>query len=137
MSADVSDITDQIDDLTADSAEEKDSSEVLADRLRLLLPGNTYWKVSSVIPPMLEKIAESIGAEIAGLDDLPKLYKAVWSTPERVWMVSFHRCVCDDHAEPVWNVEICQIGDDTKVAQHGMTANEFITLLHAVKAIRN
>lgn len=127
---DDAELLNQIDQVVRPGADvEPDSLEA---RLRLLLPGHTYFQRDEQdVPPIISQLADRLGARIAGSVSagVSTVVKAVWSTPTGVWMVKGH--THGEHATYHFMVD----GPDTEVARDGLTVDQVVDLMQAVGAI--
>lgn len=132
------------DDLTADLTNGAGIDDPLEARLRLLVPGNTFWRhrrppaeeIKQFAQEVGEQLAEQMGGQLAATQilgdiDLPAKIAAIWTSPDAVWMLAFRRC---GDEVPLYHVSIS--GPDTKVSRKDITVDSAVDLLASVGAIK-
>ncbi len=140
MSTDTEDLTDRIAELTdthdddAGNGNGDPDPNSLEGRLRLQLPGHTYWQTRKLIPGPLAQLLERIGADVEDIvGDAPQACTAMWSTPTRVWSVAFH----PGEADGRYDVGVKTFGGDdpVNVVRRDATADVVFDLLRTVGAL--
>lgn len=101
-------------------------------RLRLQLPGHTYFRAGPAVPQtVLDQIPDGarLVAQVDGAPiDVPTRLQAVWSTRQGVWHVLV------DEA-PAGGYHLAVEGPRTELARNRITADDVINILTVVGAI--
>jgi len=109
---------------------EKDPMEA---RLRLLLPGHTWWSTTQNLPDGLRQIADALGAEVPE-DVAPRSHKALFSHPDGLWAVDFMRHdACSNYY-----VKVQELGardNGTKVVQKDISVDNTVYLLQMLGVV--
>lgn len=125
---------DQDDVLGRIDAATSSSSDIPADsleaKLRLVLPGHTFYKKESGIPAPVQRLLDSIGGELLGASKTNELLAAVWTVPTGVWLVKAQEC---SKAEGRYHIIID--GPDTDLDRDDLSPQQVLDLLAAVGAI--
>ncbi len=96
----------------------------LEGRLRLALPGHTYFRISRAVPETLIRILETIGAETDSFMAAPTSVKALFSEPAGVWKIEVQACHQGDHG---YRVQVD--GPATNITRDTPTIDGVITLI--------
>jgi len=123
-----------------------DTVETLEQRLRLLIPGHSYWEREKVQPELPGPVAAMLGKLNIDPDDVkfvgddggaPEMVSVSWSTPEGFWVVQFAPCVgheeTDDSQVSTWHVVVQ--GPGTKLSRDHLSIGQTVDLLRLVGAI--
>jgi len=125
---DQDDVLDRIDAATSSTGDV--AADSLEAKLRLVLPGHTFYKKETGIPQPIQNFLDSIGGELAGAPKTRGLLAAIWTTPTGVWMVKAQEC---SQTEGQYHVIID--GPDTDLDRDHLTSRQVLDLLAAVGAI--
>jgi hypothetical protein len=124
------DLMDRIDTVTADTSRDDDIEPgSMEARMRMLLPGHTFFQVETGIPEPIQRLLDGIGAELEGAPKV-RVLSAVWSTPSGVWMFKVQEC-----ARTTDSFHMKIDGPDTEMERQHLTQDQVIDLLAAVGAI--
>ncbi len=122
------DVLDRID--AATSGHDDIAPESLEAKLRLVLPGHTFFRKDSGLPEHLQRMAESVGGVIVGGPKVNEMLAAIWTVPTGVWMVKAQECVS---TEGHYHVVID--GPETDLNRDDLSVQQVLDLLTAVGAI--
>lgn len=125
------DLVNRIDAATADAQSEDVKPGSLEARLRLILPGHTFFKKGRGIPAPIQRLLDTIGGELVGATDAPEVVGAIWSTPGGVWMVKTQQS--KHSGNEMYHLEVD--GPDTDLERDDLTQDQVVDLLGAVGAI--
>jgi hypothetical protein len=125
---DQDDVLDRIDAATSSTGDI--AADSLEARLRLVLPGHTFFKKESGVPEQIQRFLASVGGELVGAPKTNEMLAAIWTTPTGVWLVKALEC---SKAEGRYHVVID--GPDTDLDRDDLSPQQALDLLAAVGAI--
>jgi hypothetical protein len=126
-----SDLMDRIDTVTADTEPADIDPDSIEARLRLVLPGHTFFTKESALPEPIQQLLKSVGGELVGGQEIPDVLGVIWSTPTGMWRVKTREC---PHHSGSYRVNID--GPDTELERGDLSIDQVLDLLGAVGAIK-
>lgn len=125
-----------IDDVLADQPARDDiDPQSIEARLRLRLPGHTYFRTEAAVPEPIRQLLGSTGSAqlLAQIGDrvvkIPTRTVATWSTPEGLWSVGVEEC----HSDGGYHLAVN--GPDTDITRDQLSADQVMELLERLGVI--
>lgn len=139
-SADTEDITSQIDEAIANTHVGDGPSNTgdvdpnsLEGRLRLALPGHTFFRKAAEIPGGLRNLLEKMGASDDQVVDMggPQLLQAMYTEPDGYWLLKITSCHDGSHG-----YQVSVDGPGTDVQRECDSVDAVLNLLRILGAIK-
>ncbi len=105
----------------------------LEGRLRLVLPGHTYFETGAVLPGPIRSLLEKLGASDDQVVKMgaPTAVRAVFSEPRGLWQLGVGTCHSGEHG-----YQVVVDGPGTDITREVRTVDDVIDLIRVLGAVK-